>query len=234
MRYFGLVLALVVGLLGTVLVSSAPASANHAWGSYHWARQSNPFTLKLGDNVSSTWDSYLGTTSTDWSVSTVLETTVVAGGSTKRNCSPTYGRVEVCSAGYGYNGWFLGRHPYLGDWSLTVAGVRFISHVQFKRTSVKAPADALVIGDTRPKDDGLWSSSLWWQWACMDPVYGRPYFEGIEQRRHRRTGVVVFADGHSEARKDRNINPARNPADGGPMGLVNSKHWDPLKAAGDR
>jgi hypothetical protein len=27
-------------------------------GNYHWARTSNPFTLKLGDNVSSAWDSY--------------------------------------------------------------------------------------------------------------------------------------------------------------------------------
>jgi hypothetical protein len=38
---------------------SSEADANHSWGGYHWARTSNPFTLKLGDNVSSEWDSYL-------------------------------------------------------------------------------------------------------------------------------------------------------------------------------
>ena len=32
---------------------AAPAAlANHSWGGYHWARTSNPFTVKLGDNVS--------------------------------------------------------------------------------------------------------------------------------------------------------------------------------------
>ena len=28
-------------------------SANHSWGKNHWARQSNPFTLQVGDSVSS-------------------------------------------------------------------------------------------------------------------------------------------------------------------------------------
>ena len=60
------------------------ATANHSWGNYHWARTSNPFTLKLGDNVSSAWDSSLATTSSDWSQSTVLDTTIVAGGSSEQ------------------------------------------------------------------------------------------------------------------------------------------------------
>lgn len=78
--------------------------ASHSWGNYHWARQVNPFTLKLGDNVSSAWDSYLGTTSSDWSVSSVLDTTIVSGGGGK-SCRPTSGRVEVCNRKYGNNGW---------------------------------------------------------------------------------------------------------------------------------
>jgi hypothetical protein len=36
-------------------VFSPEAKANHSWGNYHWARQTNPFTLQLGDNVSPTW-----------------------------------------------------------------------------------------------------------------------------------------------------------------------------------
>lgn len=79
--------------------------ANHSWGNYHWARTSNPFTLKLGDNVSSAWDGYLAVASSDWSVSDVLDTTVVAGGTTARKCKPTSGRVEVCAEKYGFNGW---------------------------------------------------------------------------------------------------------------------------------
>ena len=81
------------------------ANATHSWNGYHWARTANPFTLKLGDNVSSTWDSYLAATSNDWSVSsTVLKTTIVAG-QAKGNCRPTAGRVEVCNKTYGANGW---------------------------------------------------------------------------------------------------------------------------------
>ena len=34
------------------LVFAGVAVANHSWGNYHWARTANPFTLKLGDNVS--------------------------------------------------------------------------------------------------------------------------------------------------------------------------------------
>ena len=66
--------------------------ANHSWGGYHWARTSNPFTLKLGDNVSSAWDYYLGTTSSDWSVSVELDTTIVPGQANPKNCRPTSGR----------------------------------------------------------------------------------------------------------------------------------------------
>jgi len=78
-------------------------TADHSWGPYHWARVGNPFTLKLGDNVSSAWDAYLATTSADWSVSSALDTEVVPGGTTSdpRKCRPTTGRVEVCSASYG-------------------------------------------------------------------------------------------------------------------------------------
>ena len=80
-------------------------SANHSWGNYHWARTANPFNLKVGDNVSSTWDSYLNTTISDWSKSTVLDLTKVAGGARPKNCRPTSGRVEVCNATYGSTGW---------------------------------------------------------------------------------------------------------------------------------
>ena len=100
-RRFAVALAAVVL---TASVFAATAAANHSWGGYHWARTANPFTLKLGDNVSATWDSYLATTSSDWSKSSVLDTIVVDGQS-KGNCRATSGRVEVCNKAYGNNGW---------------------------------------------------------------------------------------------------------------------------------
>jgi hypothetical protein len=87
------------------LVSAAVVSANHSWGGYHWARTQNPFTLKTGDNVDSTWDAYLDEAIIDWNQSAVLDLQKVAGGAKPRNCRPTAGRIEVCNATYGNNGW---------------------------------------------------------------------------------------------------------------------------------
>lgn len=93
-----------VATSAALFASTGVAYATHSWGGYHWARTSNPFTLKLGDNVTSVWDAYLATTSDDWSVSSVLDTVIVSGGGGK-NCRPTSGRVEVCNKKYGNNGW---------------------------------------------------------------------------------------------------------------------------------
>jgi hypothetical protein len=93
---------------------ASTAAANHSWNGYHWARTSNPFTLKVGDNVSSAWDGILNTTLSDWSRSTVLDLTKVAGQATGR-CKGTTGRVEVCNGTYGNNGW-------LGVASISVSG----------------------------------------------------------------------------------------------------------------
>ncbi|MBI2450251.1 MAG: hypothetical protein HYV47_01800 [Candidatus Nealsonbacteria bacterium] len=96
--------AIIISLAVFAFVGAA-AYANHSWGNYHWERQSNPFELKLGDNVSSQWDAYLGEASFDWSASSVLDTAIVSGGTNPKSCKAANGRVEVCSSKYGFNGW---------------------------------------------------------------------------------------------------------------------------------
>lgn len=96
----------IVTLISLAFAAFPPlTAADHSWSNYHWARTSSPFSLKLGDNVSPTWDLYLEITSGDWSQSNVLDTTIVPGGTKPRTCKPTSGRVEVCSEKYGNNGW---------------------------------------------------------------------------------------------------------------------------------
>lgn len=97
-KLFPFAVVLVAGAFATT------AYASHSWGSYHWARTSTSFTLKLGDNLSTSWKSYLATTSIAWTQSTILDTTIVSGlgGS---NCKAQTGRVEVCNRTYGFNGW---------------------------------------------------------------------------------------------------------------------------------
>jgi prepilin-type N-terminal cleavage/methylation domain-containing protein len=138
-------------------------------------------------------------------------------------------KFDPHKVGYGYNGYFLGIHPYAGD-NLTVAGVNFATKPWFKRSAVISPAQNILIGDAMPKADGFWSSSLWWPTSCMDQkASASKGFEGIEWLRHLNTGVVVFNDGHSEARKDPQINPPVDPGSGSAKGLINSQFWDPLQ-----
>ncbi len=97
---------LLIGLfLSATLAFTGTVYANHFWADYHWARTANPLNLKLGDNVSSIWDSHLALASADWSLSSVLDTSIVLGRANPRNCRPTNGRVEVCNSRYGNNGW---------------------------------------------------------------------------------------------------------------------------------
>lgn len=104
-----------VVMLGALFVgvSALGASATHWWGwsgiegeyGYHWARKANPFTLKLGDNVSSTWDGYLATAASDWSTAIDFDTVVATGKTNPKSCRPVSGRAEVCSTKYGPTNW---------------------------------------------------------------------------------------------------------------------------------
>ena len=147
------------------------------------------------------------------------------------NGIPWEWKFDCHKVGYGMNSFFLGIHPYPSG-SLAVGGVAFDSRPWFKRTSIVNPARNMVVGDGMPKSDGFWSSSLWWPTACMNPkATSSAAYEGIDVLRHRKTGVAVFNDGHSEARKDNQINPPVDPSSGAAQGLINSEYWDPLNRA---
>jgi len=116
------------------------AFATHAWDGYHWARQSNPFTLKLGDNVSSTWDPYLTTTSADWSASAVLDTTIVAGGTRPRSCRAVSGQGQICNASYGNNGWLGLAQIWAGADSHITQGTVKLNDTYFNTATYNTPA----------------------------------------------------------------------------------------------
>ncbi|MDE3067319.1 MAG: prepilin-type N-terminal cleavage/methylation domain-containing protein [Verrucomicrobiota bacterium] len=155
----------------------------------------------------------------------------------------TYGliwhwRFNAYWVGYGYNGYFLGHHPYAPDNPpFTVFGHVFADTESFKRSSVRHPVDCLLVGDKDPYPTGneavnsvAWASSLWFPNAWMDPngrADGSPN-EGVDPVRHLGMGNMMFVDGHAEMRHDRDINPQGPPSE--PIKfLKNSKYWDPLQ-----
>lgn len=138
-RSFRIVVVFV--LIAMLAAFPFSAGATHAWGNYHWARTANPFTVKLGDNVSSAWDASLTGASSDWSQSTVLDTTVVPGndiGKEKR-CPATSGRVEVCNAKYGQNGW-LGVAQIWANGDHITQGTVKLNDTYFNMATYNTPA----------------------------------------------------------------------------------------------
>src|SRR5215203_1175947 len=97
---------LVASVLALVCagVAATSALANHSWGSYHWGRTANPFTLTLIDTTSSKWTTYVSGAASDWGSSTVLNVSRTTGTSSGR-CKAVAGKIEVCNDTYGYNGW---------------------------------------------------------------------------------------------------------------------------------
>jgi len=98
----------VLATFTVAVLFATGSSADHAWGNYHWARTSNPFTLKTGDNVDSKWDLYLTGAIADWSAATELDLVMVPGKTRPRQCRATAGPIEVCNATYGSTGWLGG------------------------------------------------------------------------------------------------------------------------------
>jgi hypothetical protein len=122
----------------SAMVIAPQVLATHSWAGYHWARTANPFTVKLGDNVSSAWDPYLATASADWSLSSVMDTFVVPGLG-GRTCKPTVGRVEVCNAKYGKNGW-LGIASVWASGTHITQGTVKLNDTYFSTATYNTPA----------------------------------------------------------------------------------------------
>ncbi|MBA2332764.1 MAG: hypothetical protein H0V94_08250 [Actinobacteria bacterium] len=98
----------IIALAGAILFAATlagSAAASHSWNNYHWARTSNPFTIRVIDSNSSTWDSHLDAAIADWSSSSSVLNVVEEAGSTDKRCRAVSGKVKSCNGNYGQNGW---------------------------------------------------------------------------------------------------------------------------------
>jgi hypothetical protein len=94
-----------VAVSGALMILAAYPSANHSWSTYHWPSTTGIVGLDVGDSVGSAWDAYLDEALHDWNESVVLQLTKVDGSTNPWRCRPSLGRIEVCTAPYGDNGW---------------------------------------------------------------------------------------------------------------------------------
>ena len=101
-----------IGMLVLIAMLAAfplSAGATHSWGNYHWARTSNPFTIKVIDSMTTDWDDNLDKAITDWNASSVMNVVEEAGDSSSRarkRCAAVSGKIHVCNYTYGsHTGW---------------------------------------------------------------------------------------------------------------------------------
>jgi len=92
---------------------SFAAYASHSWGTYHWARNTSSFTLQTLDSTVSAgtnanWPALLQRAAQEWSQSTKLDLNVVPYANAQKDrkrCAAVTGKIRVCNAAYGANGW---------------------------------------------------------------------------------------------------------------------------------
>ncbi|HEX6289950.1 MAG TPA: hypothetical protein VFZ66_12210 [Herpetosiphonaceae bacterium] len=100
----------LVAVVAILALAAMPSStnANHAWGNYHWARTSNPFTITVVDSMTSNWDDNLAGAISDWNSSSVMNLNRQQGDETatsRKRCAAISGKARSCNAEYGTNGW---------------------------------------------------------------------------------------------------------------------------------
>jgi len=146
---------------------STTAEADHRWSNYHWKASGSTIEVPLGDNLTSGWDGYLRTTAgaddtlnkvRDWNDEwddpddtpdtgkfDALNTPIVAGKTnntsgtrTPKKCAPTSGRVEVCNAAYGNNGW-LGLAQIWANGNEIVQGTAKLNDSYFGSSTYNTP-----------------------------------------------------------------------------------------------
>jgi hypothetical protein len=120
-----------------------PASANHSWGKYHWARSGSTLELKVNTAITSGWDGYVSTAiNSDWDGRSVLSLTEqdAPAATSRKRCSPITGQVLVCNDAYGQRGW-LGIATIWADSSGHItAGTTKLNDTYFAMARYSSPA----------------------------------------------------------------------------------------------
>jgi hypothetical protein len=97
-----------VALIGCAAIAVSPALANHSWGNYHWARTSNPATLRVNKALTGSWGGYADIAIGEWNASSKLDLTTYPSANVlvnRKKCNPIANQMLVCNDSYGQRGW---------------------------------------------------------------------------------------------------------------------------------
>lgn len=100
-------------LVVAIAAVSVSAYASHSWNNYHWARTGSSFVLQTLDSTvaggtNANWPVLLANASTQWSSSAKLDLSkkpYTNTSTSRKRCSAVAGKIRVCNAAYGSNGW---------------------------------------------------------------------------------------------------------------------------------
>jgi len=101
----------LLGVACALVTLATPASADHWWGGYHWARTTKgALAANVNVAVDSSWATYVATSIADWdkpvaSGPDVLSLTSKDVNIDRRKCNPISGQILVCNYAYGKRGW---------------------------------------------------------------------------------------------------------------------------------
>jgi hypothetical protein len=76
----------------------------------------------------------------DWNPSRVLDLTKVTGQAKGKNCRPTSGRIEVCNARYGSNGWLGIANIWVTGGTHITQGTTRLNDTYFEQPQYNTPA----------------------------------------------------------------------------------------------
>jgi hypothetical protein len=119
-----------------------PASANHSWGTYHWARSST-LSLKVNKAITSAWVGYVDTAiDTDWDGRSVLSLTGqdAPAATSRKRCSPITGQILVCNELYGQRGWLGIATIWADSKGHITAGTTKLNDTYFNMARYSSPA----------------------------------------------------------------------------------------------
>lgn len=136
-----------------LIVAAGPASANHQWGKYHWARSSNPVSLKINTALSEQWMPIVQKSVGEWnnpmggaakvvtfptSSTNGVNSYLFKSSASAKQCNPIPGQVLVCSGTYGQRGW-LGIASIWADGDHITQGTTKLNDTYFNMASYNKP-----------------------------------------------------------------------------------------------